>query len=174
MIFGHNRNDKGYSLVELIAVITIMTVVVGVAGLSVTLMFSQDAQKAAKLIDDELAETRMLSMSKSGAVSMVLHTDGSTEPTNNSIEIIRGGSTYKNVNIDRIVSITVKGPTGESSPGDDVEIVFDKSNGSVVSVDGDPVPANAVYEIIAASKRGSAKTVTVTLVGNTGRHYIVK
>ena len=127
MIMEHKRNDRGYSLLELIAVISIMAVVVGVVSLSVSLMFSNDAQKGATIIDDELSETRMLAMSKSGAISMIINTDGAVNPINNTIEIKRGGATYKTVKIDRSVIITVKDSSGETIPGDSVEIVFDKT-----------------------------------------------
>ena len=72
----NEKNDRGYSLVELIVVISIMAIMVGLLSLGISVMFSKDAEAVAKAIDDELSEARMLSMSKSGKFEMVLHIDG--------------------------------------------------------------------------------------------------
>lgn len=166
------NNDLGYTLVELIVVIAIMAVITGVVSLSVSMIFSQDANKSAKIIDDELAEARMLSMSKSGILVLVIHTK--TDPSQNTLEITRDGSSYKTVSIDRNVFINMKlGGTTISSPGDDISIEFDKSTGSVKKVNGTSAAADGLYEIESVAQKNS-RTTSVLLVANTGRHYLEK
>lgn len=165
-------NDKGISMMELIVVISIMAVVVGIASLSISLMYSRDAQRAAVLIDDWLSDARMQTMSKSDTVIFtVLTNDNSRE---NSLELDVGGN-KKTLKIDKSVLISLKG-SATADPGVPIKIQFKKSDGSVETVnDVDVVPNNnELYEIEVVSQRGPAKTVSVILVANTGRHYIVK
>ena len=165
------KDNSGYSLVELITVIAIMAVIIGVVSLSVSLIFSRDAQRSAMLIDDALSETRMLSMSKGGVVKMVIHTKTSTDTAYNTIDIVQPGST-KTITIDRGVVISLKG-SATSTPGTDITIEFNKSNGSVLKINGESAAANGLYEIESVAKRGS-QTAKVILVANTGRHYTEK
>ena len=172
MIIGRIKKDNsGMSLLELIAVISIMTIIVGVSSLSIGLIFSRDAERSAVIIDDELTEARMLSMSKSGIITMCINTN--TDPTLNTIDIKQGGTIYKTVRIDKSVLISMAG-SATSSPGSVIIIEFDKSNGSVKSINGSPAVDNGLYEIQSQSQRGSSRTATVTLVANTGKHYIQK
>ena len=171
MIIGEVRQDNsGYSLVELLTVISIMMVITGVAALSLSLAFSQDAKRAAVIIDDELTETRMLSMSKAGVITMTIHTDA--DGMSNTIEIKEGTNPLKIVPVDKKVKISLKG-SASADPGNDIIIEFDKSSGRVVNVNG-AVVDNGMYEIEAVAQRGRNKTATVTLVANTGKHYINK
>ena len=59
-------DNRGISLLELIAVISIMVIITGVTSLSLAFMFTRDANYAAVRIDDALAEARMLSVSQTG------------------------------------------------------------------------------------------------------------
>ncbi len=168
-----DKKNRGFTLVELISVLAIMMVVLGVAALSVSMMFSRDAQRAAVLIDDELTEARMLSMSKSGLITMIIHTK--TDSSQNTIEIKQDSTTLKTVPIDTNVLISLKlAGTTVASAGSDIEIVFNKSNGSLEKIYGGAPAADGLYEIEAVAKRGQEKTAVVTLVANTGRHYTEK
>ncbi|MCR5591431.1 MAG: type II secretion system GspH family protein [Lachnospiraceae bacterium] len=163
--------NAGYSLIELIVIISIMAVMVGILSFGLSLMFSRDAEYVAKTIDDELAEVRMLSMSKDGVFVMKLHID--SDPSQNKIVIERGGAEYKTVDIKKSASLKVNYGTEEKTSGD-VKFEFDKANGSVKAIDGDPDNAVGVCTITATSSKLSSKTAMVDLVATTGRHYVRK
>ena len=165
--------NKGYSLVELIVVIAIMAVMVGVMSLGLGMMFTRDANYVAVRIDDMLTEARTASMSRKGEFTYVLHID--SDPKNHYVEIKKTGDTdpYKKVLLDKSVDITVKDNAGTVLAGN-VEVVFDKANGSEKLVNGSKPASGAVYTINVVSTKNSSKTKDVTLVATTGRHYTEK
>lgn len=166
------NRDFGYSLVELIVVISIMAIMTGLLSVGISLMFSRDAESVAKTIDDELTEVRMLSMSRDGNYELVINIDAST-PSNNSVDIKKDGSVFKNVKMKKNASITVSGGGLASTvTNGTVSIVFDKGNGSVKTINTNP--SSGVCEILATSTRLSSKSSTVNLVTTTGRHYLTK
>ena len=167
----NEKNDRGYSLVELIVVISIMAIMVGLLSLGISVMFSKDAEAVAKAIDDELSEARMLSMSKSGKFEMVLHIDGGDPPVN-TIVIKRDDVLYKTVTLKKGASLTVSYGS-ESKNSGDIAFEFDKGNGSVKNIGGAAF-TSGVCTITATSTRLSSKTATVDLVAATGRHYLRK
>lgn len=170
--------NGGYTLVELIVVIAIMAVLTGMLSLGISMMFSRDAQSVAVTIDDELSEVRMMSMSRAGNYTMTLHTTSDVSKDNKIIIDDGDSSTpQREISLNKSVKITVEQKNGSgtysTSGGEDIEIVFDKGNGSVKTIDGSP--ASGVYVItVSSSAGGTAKTATVTLVATTGRHYTEK
>lgn len=168
-------NNAGYTLVELMVVIAIMAVLLGIAGLSVSLLFSKDAAQTASTIDNELTEARMLSMSRPGAYKYILHTGS------NSIDIIKydddimyaNSKTVQTIELRSNVTITVE-QDGGSLGTDDISFLFDKANGSVKFVnDSAPVSSSAIFINVKAN-RGTQKESLVTLIPTTGRHYMNK
>lgn len=128
-------NNKGYSLIELLVVIAIMSVLVGGISISTSLLFSKDAYKAAKKIDDMLAETRTLSMSRKGECELRV--------TKDSDDYIA-----KIVNVNKVITVDGSGNNVET----DVETVLSEINlGSKVKIyDGNVVtgePTNSDAEI---------------------------
>ncbi len=189
---AQNRIDnRGISLVELIVVITIMAVMTGITALGVGIMFTKDASYVAVRIDDELTEARMLSMSRSGAFTYVLHYDNG-DPASGYIQILEGDATrannteFKKVAFDKSVKITVtgEGVSSTSPASGNISIVFNKAQGNVQEIGSvGPAPtyaytkiadAKEVYTIKVESTKNSAKTSTVTLISTTGRHYAEK
>lgn len=168
MAFGnaklcYKKNDRGYTLVEAIVVMGIMTILVGIMSVGISLMFSRDAQSVAVMIDDQLTETRMLSMTKSGEFAMTVHEES---PRGNYILITRDGSEYRKILLDkRDVAI-------EFSGGTDAAVIFNKANGSVKTVGG--TDASGIYTYKVTSLRGATKQQMVTLVSTTGRHFTDK
>lgn len=185
------KDNRGISLVELIVVIAISATMIGVVSLGVGIMFTRDANYVAVRIDDELAEARMLSMSRNGNFTYFLHYDNDN-PASGYIMILNGDATrennteYKKIMFGKSVQITVTGtgmPAGTPTSGN-IGIVFSKAKGSVQEV-GSINPAspykytkssngNGVYTIKVVSTKNSAKTNTVTLTAATGRHYTEK
>ncbi len=173
MILTGKKNDKGYTLVELVVVIAIMVVMTGVVSFSLSIVFNEDAQRAVALIDDELTETKMLSMSKAENFVMTVYTS-STNPSANYIMITKNGSPYKRVDIDKDVFISVKqGASQVINPGENIVIEFNKSTGSVTDFSGLGI-TDELYEITAVAQKGNKPEAKVSLITNTGRHFIEK
>lgn len=164
------HNDYGYSLIELVVVISIMAIMVGLMSLGISMMFSKDAEAAAKTIDDGLSEVRMLAMSKEGTYTFVLKLD------DNKIEIQKGGSEYKTIDFKRKATVSVDGGNLSSAKtSGDFTVEFDKGNGSVKKLDNGLVTETTkVVEITVTAEKLTSKTSTVFLMPTTGRHYINK
>ena len=171
-------DNRGISLVELVVVISIMVVMIGIISLSLSIMFTRDANYVASRIDDELSEARMYSMSRAGAYTYVLHIE---DPKSSTVTLREGATDHKVVDLNKSVSITVDGEvinaSGVEEPvsggdGDEVTIEFDKAKGCVSKVNGKK--ATGVYTITVTSEKNSSKVETVELIAATGRHYIKK
>ena len=172
---NRKTDERGITLVELITVMAIMVTLTGVASLGMSILFSKEPAYVAAKIDDTLTEARMLSMSKEGTYTYVLHYDNA-DPTAGyvRIDVTNAGVTteYKKVPLEKSVTITVTG-TGWPASGD-VAITFDKAKGCVKKA-GIPgsvtTTASGIYTIAATSTKNTSKTKTVTIVSATGRHY---
>lgn len=151
-----------------------MVALVGGASLGVNILFSKDATKAAGMIDNELSDARMLSMTRAGEYTFTLDITAA-QSTGNKITIDDGDASTPAIvkPIDKNVLITVSNTDGSYSASGDTSIViiFDKGNGSVKSVDGGT--GSGVYQFTVTSGSGSlTKTSVVDLVALTGRHYV--
>lgn len=175
-------DNRGVSLVELIVVVAIMSIIVGISSYGLGLMFTRDANYVAVRIDDQLGEARTLSMSKGGVYICELHIDDSDPYTGSGITIYSttdetlpkaSWTKEKEVPLDKKVSINVSDGGSLSVSSGDVRFIFDKAKGNVKSVNGDS-GAGKAYSITVTSRRNTSKFKTVTLVGNTGRHYTDK
>lgn len=170
-------NNGGYTLVELLVVMAVMVIMVGGMAMSASLMFSRDAKSIAVTIDDELAEARMLSMSKADDYIITIHTE-SGYTLDNKIIIDDGDSSTTPIEIPlrKKVSITVSQENGNdsysSSGGEDIDIKFNKSNGGLEYFADPSITPSGVYVFTVESENG--KQAKVTLVATTGRHYTEK
>ena len=174
-------SDRGYTLVELITVISIMVIMTGVASFGLSMVFSKDADYAAVKIDDALTEARTLAMSRDGHFVFVLHFGA--DPKDHYITIDRADTLttspveYKRVYLEKSVNISVAG-TNRPASGD-IQIVFDKANGSMKAIGSPGTPASGskaqgIYTFTVTSTKNTHKVRTVTLIATTGRHYTDK
>lgn len=69
------QQNKGMTLIEVLVVVAILAITVGIAGVSISLATSRDAEKSAKIINDALESSRMYAMSKTGTFEVII--DGS-------------------------------------------------------------------------------------------------
>lgn len=186
-----HKDNRGLSLVELIVVISIMVVLLGLVSLGVGMLFSRDAERAAKLIDDQISETRLSAMSKQGTFVVKIHTEDEDfgDPSNNYIEIEKSSlplaepgealpavtTSTTRIDIDKSVFITFgkKGALPAKATDDTLEIAFDKSDGHVIQLSnsaGD-YSLDDVFEIKCIA-RNKSKSKSVFLMPVTGRHSI--
>lgn len=177
-------NSKGYSLVELIVVISIMAIMTGVLSLGISIMFSRDAESVATTISDSMSKARTYSMTKPGNFTLTVHLCASG--TKNTSETY-----YNYITLENDISDPADGGYSEDiyfkanavisapgmnppSDGDEIVVVFDKSNGSVksIKINGTDITASGIYTIECTGVRNSTRTAKVNLMTVTGRNSI--
>lgn len=152
------QQNKGMTLIEVLVVVAILAITVGIAGVSISLATSRDAEKSAKIINDALERSRMYAMSKTGTFEVII--DGSAH----TVSIADAGETEE---LPAKVDIFFPDITDAGTAA----ITFDKSNGRVqsITVDG----SNYTEKMLRISSRNqNGKTATVLLIVNTGKHYV--
>lgn len=176
-MFKNNKqrklNNAGYSLVELIVMMGIIAALIGVVSLSVTLIFSKDAEAMATIVNDELSDVRSMAMSVAGDFEYVLHTDASN-PKGNYVQIYKDGTLFRNYDLKKGVIITATNSSGATilDGSGDVKFTFDKANGSIRHING-TLPTNGdIYTIHFVASINNTKTKDVIVVPGTGRHFI--
>ena len=154
-------------------------------------MFSRDAQNVASTIDDELSEVRMMSLSKPGVHTMVLHCDANGKKTSVNGAGIPSGNYIKiqstvtddsgnDVTSEKIIMLKkdaniifyAEGDTEPTSPTDKtIYITFDKANGSVkqFKVDAATLTSKKIYYIKCKAKN---KEKLISIMDVTGRHTV--
>lgn len=171
------------SLIELLVVMVILGIAIGMLGLGISLIFSRDAERCAKLIDMGLEKVRMSSLSKEGKHTLTIDSNTS------QLTYIRKGAgadstalpqEFKNTeNLPAQTDITFwdkEGALGVTG----LVIKFDKEAGKVIRVSdqkgaavteskGSGKPVNMVQ---IQCKNRNGKVATVVLIINTGKHYV--
>ena len=195
---GFSRDNKAYTLVELIVVMAIMTTMIGLLSLGISVLFSRDGERVAKIIDDRISETRMAAMSKPGTFSLRIHTTAAGSgnyieveesklvlkapveegpaPTPTPTPTSTPGPDKTRIDFDRDAYITfgVQGAVPESASDADIKISFDKANGSIseISLNGTEQSLDNIFEIKCSGVRNKTKSASILLMPVTGRHYI--
>lgn len=160
------KQNDGMSLVEILIVVAILSVVVGMAGISISLLYSRDAERAAKSMNTMLEQCRMYCMSREGDFTFVMDTENaqcSILPDGN-VEDLPSRVTY---------TLASEG-SFDFSTNKRVEISFDKSTGRVdgIMVDGSAINVKDMSLIEMQAENTGGKRATVVLVVATGKHYI--
>ncbi len=184
-----HKDDRGLSLIELVVVITIMAVMIGLLSLGISMLFSRDAERVAKQIDDSLSETRLSSMSKQGKFVIKINTK--ENGNGNSIDVIKTGielpdltnpgsnvstpSSSDHLDMDKTVYITFgqKGALPADASDDTLEIEFDKADGHITKLQSGAgsYSFDSIFEI-KCETRNKTKSKSILIMPVTGRHYI--
>lgn len=172
MIQQYNKsrlNHAGITLIELLLVIAILSIAVGIASVSISLVFSRDSEGCAKTIDGALGTTRMNSMAQEGVLTMTIDTTARMVTVDSTI---KGRLLEKTIPTRVSVSFEEKGGVVDLSSNTQLVVEFDKSTGKVktITTDGGAAVDGTVCRIHCVSENG--KTVTVILVKATGKHYV--
>lgn len=164
-------NNNGFSLVEVLLVIFILSIVVTFVSYSISLIYSRDAEKCAKMINSALETTRMSSLAQEG--KFFLSIDGEHHLL--KIESSETGIVSQEKLPERVdISVIAQGSTDFS--GDNAIIEFDKATGKVkdVTIDGLSIGADTYNTVmISAITNGTGKKVSVMMIKMTGKHYLV-
>lgn len=160
------ENNRGISLVEILVVIAILSILVGMAGVSISLLYSRDSERAAKTINTMLEECRMNSLSREGDFTFRMDTE------NAECSMVQDSDREE---LPFRVTYTLESEGDYNlSANKVVEIEFDKSTGKVKSLkaDGAAVDIKKVYLIKMNAESSSGKKAAVVLIVATGKHYI--
>ncbi len=164
-------NHSGFSLVEVLLVVVILSIAVTFASVSISLIYSRDAEKCAKSINSALETTRMSSLAQEG--EFYLEIDANNHVM--TLESSKNGDISEEKLPNRVgLSVTAEGSTTIS--GNKVKIEFDKATGKVKNVTIDEVQLNASdYNTIniSAETVSSGKKASVMLIKMTGKHYLL-
>ncbi len=160
------RDNRGYTLIELMVVVAIMVTLVGVLSLSLNTVFSSRAKRCAYAIDSYIDMCRIRSLSRAGTVYITLELDGEgrvlgsyyegTPAALKSTELLSGGG------VD--VVYTVGGADTALSVSNKLTLAFSRESGAFKPVSG----TDYCTEIRVTAGR----TYVITLVPSTGSHYI--
>lgn len=186
------KNNKGYSLIEMITVIAILSIMVGGMTFGVSLVFSKDAFKCATAINDAVYDARAISMTKPGDYKLKV----SKATGEFMAEIVQGDASSETVvqtirldEKDTIDSIEVNldsDSTTYNVDSSDIYIGFDKSKGNADTYGtdfaggkiGDSAPggsatySDGVIVFTVKQKRGNKPPETVSIVTSTGKHFV--
>lgn len=160
------KDNRGYSLVELIVVVLILGVLAGAMGGTIAFMRSMDASSTARELLSLLERTRLqtIAAEEGEAVSLQLYAEGGKY----CARIVQGGETTTE---EQLIGTGLKVTVVRSHTEPPEEIVlgegiapitfrYEKSNGAF----------NSTYDRIVLD--GGTKSVTLVLVRKTGRCYI--
>ena len=162
------RNNRGFSLVELIVVVAILGVCVGIITGSIATISSSQAKKCAVSIDAALSRCRVAAMSRAGQVTMKVSVDGDGAVTVRQTETNGGAATETaadTVGSGRCaVSYQKMGeatPTALDAAG--ISFSFDRDTGAF-DFTGTPITSITVS--------GGGRTYVITLDALTGAHQL--
>lgn len=169
---GKQKSNSGVTLLEVMLVIALLAVAAGLAGISISLIYSRDAQKAAKLIDSAMEETRMKNLAYEGSFALEI------DVNNHSYQIIHtivgtGTEVVAEKNLPSRTTLDfISEGTDDISGYTKLCIEFDKANGKVSRISEDGLTAAAVDIVKARTVNPEGKEATVVLITGTGKHYV--
>ena len=151
-------DNSGYTLVEILTVVAILTLLVGTAGVSISLAYSRDAEKSAKLINDAMETARMYALSKKGSFTLEIDFE------NHLIAIPEAGE-------EEDLPSRLKLYLPEDANIKKVSVTFDKAAGKVREIQTDKGGYGGDLLCI-TSENTRGKKASVLLIRNTGKHYV--
>ncbi|MCX4321925.1 MAG: prepilin-type N-terminal cleavage/methylation domain-containing protein [Lachnospiraceae bacterium] len=169
------KDNRGYSMIELIIVLAIIAVIMGTVFYSIILVFSANARSCANDIQRSIGDCKVTTMGKSSAY-MTLYRDSTNENVYTQMHVQDSGGSYpypaygdaQKVGTQK-VSVKYKSDTGtetELLAGDEIEIWFDRATGGFLD-DG----TRTLYEYIRVE--GGSKNYKIVLTKLTGKSEVV-
>lgn len=178
MAIGMKKDNRGYSLVELIVVIVILALLSGTALFSISIIFGASAKACANGIKEALAETKVTAMGKSEArlqisrsgeddciyVTQQIKNVNDTDWKGSKVDE-KGDAVTEKIGNSR-VSVTYK-KEGEAlqelKQGESIYLSFDRGNGSFSNKSEDCILCEEIYV------RGGSRSYKLTLTELTGK-----
>lgn len=169
----YSKDNRGYSLVELIIVIAIIALIISTVFYSVMMVFSANSKSCANNIQRAIADCKVTTMGKASAY-MELYRDGTDQNVYTRMYVMDSGSgAYvpsdpQKVGTSRVyVAYTPKGGSEtELTAGTKIEIRFNRASGGFAEdkVSGD------IYEKLHV--QGGSKKYEIVLTELTGKSEV--
>ncbi len=187
-----NRNNRGFSLVELIVVIAIAAVLIGFVGFSLSFLFGTEAKQAVSKVSGMLNETKTSSMSrfnesmtltyKEKDIANAIPSDGfyverTSYTMKQDLNEKKLGTENRKVASPKVI-ITVYSDTGASTvlgntvTGKKLTIQYDRSNGSIKKAEISGGGATDTINLSKITFQSGAKTYSIVFTPQTGKHVI--
>lgn len=174
---GLEKNNKGYSLVELIVVIAIISVVGLGLVMSVALIFSANAKTCANDIVGAIAECKIMTMTKAkGNVRVIIYRDGADGAIVSELQTRETTSSAWETGEDGMEKIGAKRcSVGTSDGADNIptsrdlawKFYFDRSSGALLTEGVDVTGADEIVEEIYVV--GGSKHYRIQIAKLTGK-----
>lgn len=175
------HRNQGYSLVELIVVIAILAVVSAGAVYGIGMLSGWEMKQCVRQLDSAIGETKMNAMSK-GEGRLEISRDSAGNYYMEMITVKRDKADPKTAEDLRLGKAKIAGKNlqiyyvGDDAPEEQlitetnvIAISFDPGSGAFKPMQESP---STVYCRKLIVRRGTAREKTITLVKDTGRHYI--
>lgn len=168
------KNNKGFTLIELIVVMAIIAVCFGIAEASVSTVFSSEAKKCANELNSDISKCRINAMSRSGTVFLKIYRDGGgnviADYTENGSVVssdTTGGSRCG-------VTYTTDAQHSLDPAGAALYLSFDRETGALVTLqlDGGGNLVEAGQQCGSISVSGGQRIFTIQFFPATGAHTL--
>lgn len=158
------RNQKGYTLIELIVTMAIMLILTGAVITGVSMLGKGNAKKSSKMFVTVINELRGKTLSISDSLTAEVY----KKESEYTADIIKGGEVADTYKLGSRIRITFDGH--EISADNRLVIKFEQRTGKIASVEvnGTSVMEGVTGEILISSN-GGTKEYTLTLYYLTGK-----
>ena len=154
------KNNKGFSLIELIVVIAIIAVLVGASSVGISVLWGFYPKECANNLEAKLNKTRIDSMGKANmALELYQGSDGSYYADLVTYDSSGAVSSTTSEKIGRkSLTITYKDTTGATGTlgTDHIAVCYDRSSGALKANS-----SGKIYNEFTISQRSTTKTVTI-------------
>lgn len=174
----NKKNNKGFSLIEIIVTLAIMAVVVGASTSIYLWTNSARLKETANGINSAISDLRTTTLTKSGEYRLRIYEDASDKKKYATIEKKNESGVWEKYSKDYVgkhtivscgVSIEV---SSEVSTGYEIYISFKKSDGTFYETYAMKLSDNTTHNFNEMNISYADREKTIKLVLLTGKHYI--
>lgn len=171
------KNDKGFTLIELIVVMAILAVCTGIIAASVSTVSSSSAQKCANELNSAISRCRVNAMSRSGTVYLKVYRDSDGNVAEDYTESTAGGTSVSSDTIGSSgcgVTFTTDAEHSLDTSGTALYLSFDRGTGALRTLqqDGAGGVRDADSQCTSISVSGGGRTFTIRFFPATGAHTL--
>ncbi len=171
---NRKKNNRGFSLIEIIVTIAIMAVITAGAVSIYSLINSSKLKSMAGKVNDAISEVRSATLTKEGVYSCQIQYDNTEKCC--TILLRKDGNVYKKISLGSSGRYYVKDKSGnpyylDKSTLNSLDLEFDKSDGSFKRITAKS-SATTVDMDGYIYVEYSGKVKKIKLVKLTGKHYI--